>query len=44
VVGSDAALVVANIMSITQWRLFSMDQWLRTIGPRRAATMTREVR
>src|SRR4029077_15417475 len=33
-----------NIMSITQWRLFSMDQWLRTIGPSRAATMTREVR
>ncbi len=33
-----------NIMSITQWRLFSMDQWLRTMGPIRAATMTRDVR
>jgi hypothetical protein len=33
-----------NIMSITQCRLFSMDQWLRTMGPIRAAAITRDVR
>ncbi len=42
-VGSDTALVIAKDMSMTQWRLFSIDQWLRTTGPRRCASMTSEV-
>lgn len=30
-------------MSITQWMLFSIAQWLRITGPRRAATITSDV-
>jgi hypothetical protein len=45
VIDSDAALVVAEeqSMSITQCRLFSIAQWLRTAGPSRAATLAGEV-
>jgi len=42
-VGSDPALIVTETMSMTQCRLFSIAQWLRTTGPRRCASITSEV-